>query len=246
MREGDAGRAAAAGGSADGAGESGGAADGGPVGGGTANGVSLGGGSWAKRAFDVMAASAGLVALSPLLAAIAAAVKLDSRGPVLFRQERVGRHFRPFRLLKFRTMVPDAEARGGQLTVGEDERITRVGRLLRRTKLDELPQLWNVVRGEMSLVGPRPEVPKYVERFREEYEEVLSVRPGITDLASLEFREEGELLARAADPEEFYVREVLPRKLELAREHIRRASLGFDVAIILRTLGALASRRPPA
>lgn len=163
-------------------------------------------------------------------------MKLDSRGPVFFRQERVGRNFRPFRIFKFRTMVVDAPRLGGQITSGhEDPRITRVGRFLRRWKLDELPQLFNVVCGDMSLVGPRPEVPRYVEMFRDEYKEVLRVRPGITDLASIKFRDEASLLSGSADPEQTYVKEILPEKLALAREYVARASFGFDLRILFRT-----------
>jgi lipopolysaccharide/colanic/teichoic acid biosynthesis glycosyltransferase len=158
----------------------------------------------------------------------------------LFRQTRVGRGFRHFRIMKFRTMVNDAERLGGPLSVGADPRITRVGRALRRLKLDELPQLLNVLAGDMSLVGPRPEVPEYVERFRDEYEEILSIRPGLTDLASLKYRDESALLAAAADPAAEYVRVILPDKIRLGREYVRRASVMLDVSIILRTIGAVA------
>jgi FlaA1/EpsC-like NDP-sugar epimerase/lipopolysaccharide/colanic/teichoic acid biosynthesis glycosyltransferase len=194
-----------------------------------------------KRSFDVAAAFCGLLLLGPLLALIALAIKLDSRGPVFFRQERVGRRFRLFRIVKFRTMVADAEEQGGQLTVEADSRVTRVGSILRRTKLDELPQLWNVLRGEMSLVGPRPEVRRYVERFHDDYEEVLSVAPGITDLASLKYRDEASLLASGADAEDVYCRQILPDKIQLAKEYVRRASLLLDVSLILATIRALAS-----
>ncbi len=170
-----------------------------------------------KRLFDICLATLGLVLLSPLLLLFAIAVKLDSRGPVFFRQERVGRGFRPFRIFKFRTMVVDAPQRGGQITAGHDDpRITRVGRFLRRWKFDELPQFLNVVKGEMSLVGPRPEVPRYVEMFRSDYAEILTIRPGITDLASIKYRDEAGLLAGSANPEQTYVQEILPQKLALA------------------------------
>jgi lipopolysaccharide/colanic/teichoic acid biosynthesis glycosyltransferase len=189
-----------------------------------------------KRLFDVLASALGLLVLSPLLAAVALLVKLSSRGPVLFRQERIGRHFRPFLIYKFRTMVPDAPARGGPLTAGEDPRITPVGRVLRRSKLDELPQLLNVLRGEMSLVGPRPEVRRYVELFRRDYEEILRARPGITDLASLAYRQEAEILGRAENPEEEYVRHILPKKIRLNKEYLRRSSLFFDLGLIGKTV----------
>jgi len=169
---------------------------------------------------------------------------LDSRGPVFFRQERVGRGFRPFRIFKFRTMVVDAPQRGGPITSGHDDpRITRVGRFLRRWKFDELPQFVNVVMGEMSLVGPRPEVPRYVEMFRSDYVEILTIRPGITDLASIKFRDEASLLAGSANPEQTYVHEILPQKLALAREYVARTSLGLDVRILFRTVFRMASGR---
>ena len=188
-----------------------------------------------KRLFDVVAAVVGLLVLSPLFALVALAIKLTSRGPVFFRQERVGRDFQPFRIYKFRTMVVDAPRLGGQITAGRDPRITTIGHLLRKTKLDELPQLLNVLFGEMSLVGPRPEVPKYVEMFRPQFAEVLSVRPGITDLASVKYRDENEILGRADDPEAAYVNQVLPDKLALATEYVRRASFWFDVRLIFAT-----------
>jgi lipopolysaccharide/colanic/teichoic acid biosynthesis glycosyltransferase len=189
-----------------------------------------------KRLFDLIAAGFGVILLSPVLIAVAIAVKLDSRGPVFFRQERVGRGFRPFRIFKFRTMVVDAPERGGQITSGhEDPRITRVGRFLRRWKIDEFPQLFNVLHGEMSLVGPRPEVPRFVDMFRAEYTEVLQVRPGITDLASIKFRDEASLLSGSDNPERTYVEQILPEKLALAREYVARSSLVFDLRILFRT-----------
>ena len=198
----------------------------------------------AKRGVDLLLAGLGVVVLSPVYAVVAALVVLDSPGPVFFRQTRVGREFRPFRIIKFRTMVTDAERRGGKLSVGADPRITRVGAGLRRLKLDELPQLLNVLAGEMSLVGPRPEVPEYVERFRSEYADILTVRPGMTDLASLKYRDESALLAAAADPAAEYVRVILPDKIRLAREYVRRSSLRLDLSLILRTLGAVVGGRP--
>jgi len=189
-----------------------------------------------KRGFDFLVALAGLIVLAPLLLVVALAVKFTSRGPVLLRQERVGREFRPFRINKFRTMVIDAPRRGGLLTAGDhDPRITGVGLLLRKTKVDELPQLWNVLVGEMSLVGPRPEVPRYVEMFRRDYEEVLSVRPGITDIASIKYRDEASLLGAADDPEKLYVEEILPDKIALAKEYIARQTFWLDLKLIWRT-----------
>ncbi|PIM55147.1 sugar transferase [Roseateles chitinivorans] len=194
----------------------------------------------AKRLFDIVCAGIGLLLLSPLLLAVAVWVKLDSPGPVMFRQERVGRFGAPFRIHKFRTMRVDAPRLGPQITIGDDARITRSGRWLRASKVDELPQLWDVLRGAMSLVGPRPEVPRYVALYPAELRElVLSVRPGITDPASLSFRNESELLARAEDPEREYVEVVMPMKLRLAADYVRNASLGGDIRLILATLGAI-------
>lgn len=194
----------------------------------------------AKRLFDIVFAGLGLLLLGPLLAGVALWIKLDSRGPVFFRQERVGRFGVPFRIHKFRTMVTDAERLGAQITVGDDARITAAGRWLRASKVDELPQLWDVLRGAMSLVGPRPEVPRYVALYPPAMRElVLSVRPGITDPASLSFRNESELLARAADPEREYVEVVMPAKLGLTADYVRQASLLGDIRLILATLGAI-------
>ncbi|HET7795011.1 MAG TPA: sugar transferase [Rhizobacter sp.] len=189
----------------------------------------------AKRLFDLLLSAMGLLLLSPALLMIAMWIKLDSPGPVFYRQERVGRFGEPFRIHKFRTM---AHGGGGALiTVGQDVRITRAGAFLRRAKLDELPQLIDVLQGTMSLVGPRPEVPRYVAMYPAPLrDKVLSVRPGITDLASLEYRDENERLARAADPEREYVDVVMPAKLQLAAHYVDRASLRFDLQLILRTL----------
>jgi lipopolysaccharide/colanic/teichoic acid biosynthesis glycosyltransferase len=196
-----------------------------------------------KRAFDVAAAIVGLLCLSPLFLAVAVVIKLDSEGPVFFTQERIGRGFRPFRIIKFRTMVKGAPQRGAPITFGQDPRITRVGRFLRHTKLDELPQLLNVVRGDMSLVGPRPELRQYVEQFRRDYEEILTVRPGLTDPASLRFRDEAGLLAAFKNPEETYLTWVLPEKIELGKQYARTSSLIADLALIFRTLAALTTTR---
>lgn len=194
----------------------------------------------AKRAFDIVVAGLGLLLLSPLLLTIAAWIKLDTRGPVFFRQQRVGRRGVPFRIHKFRTMRDDAPALGLQLTVGDDVRITRAGRFLRRAKLDELPQLIDVLAGTMSLVGPRPEVPRYVALYPAEVrDKVLSVRPGITDSASIEFRNESALLAAAADPEREYTEVVLPAKLRLAVDYVEHATLGRDLRLIALTLRIL-------
>jgi lipopolysaccharide/colanic/teichoic acid biosynthesis glycosyltransferase len=197
----------------------------------------------AKRLFDLLGAALSLAVLAPLLVAIALAVKLDSKGPVLFRQQRVGRRGRPFRIHKFRTMVADAPERGPQFTSAGDPRVTRVGAWLRHHRLDELPQLIDVLKGDMSLVGPRPEVPRYVALYPPALRErVLAVRPGITDPSSLEFVDEGERLARAADPEREYIDAILPRKLECAAAYASRATLWTDLAVIGRTLRLLLRR----
>lgn len=187
-----------------------------------------------KRLLDIAAAGAGLLVLAPLFGVVALLIKLDSPGPVFFRQQRIGKGFQPFWILKFRTMEHCARP-GAAITVAHDPRITRAGRLLRRSKIDELPQLVNILKGDMSLVGPRPEVPCYVEAFHRDYEEILAVRPGLTDLASLKYRDESALLARSPDPEREYFERVLPDKICLAKETIRRSSLFFDLGLIAKT-----------
>ena len=195
----------------------------------------------AKRLFDLLGAGLALVLLAPLLLAIALLIKLDSPGPVFFRQERVGRFGRSFRIFKFRTMRADSA--GLPLTVGDDPRITRAGAWLRRHKLDELPQLIDVLRGTMSLVGPRPEVPRYVALYPSGLRErALAVRPGITDPASLDHLDEAAQLAAAADPEREYLEVVLPVKLRRAAEYAEQASLASDLAVLGRTLAALLRR----
>lgn len=196
----------------------------------------------AKRLFDLIAAGLGLALLALPGLLVALAIKLDSPGPVFFRQERVGRGGRPFRIHKFRTMRVDAE-RQGQLTVGADARITRVGAFLRAHRLDELPQLIDVLQGTMSLVGPRPEVPRYVAQYPAALKDVvLSVRPGITDPASLRFRHESAQLAAAADPEREYIDVILPAKLACAADYAAHASLWTDLGVVLRTLRVLLTR----
>ncbi len=196
-----------------------------------------------KRVIDVLVAGGGLILASPLFLIAAIAVKLDSKGPIFFRQERLGRHCRPFQILKFRSMVVEAPKQGGLLTAGSDPRITRVGRILRQTKLDELPQLLNVLRGDMSLVGPRPEVRRYVELFPREYETILSVRPGITDWASIKYRNESALLGQAEDPEAEYLRVILPDKIRLAQQYVAQQTTWVDLRIIAQTLATVLSDR---
>jgi lipopolysaccharide/colanic/teichoic acid biosynthesis glycosyltransferase len=196
-----------------------------------------------KRGLDILVASIGLLLLAPLMGLIALAVKLDSPGGVFFAHRRVGRYGRPFKVLKFRTMVRDAPKRGGAITAGHDPRITRVGRILRKTKLDELPQLWNVLKGEMSLVGPRPEVEQYVALWEPTLrEKVLSVRPGITGLTQIRYRHEEMLLAQQPDPETYYREVLLPLKLQSDAEYVDRRTLLYDLSLILRTVLALFER----
>ena len=188
-----------------------------------------------KRVFDLIVSALGIVIFSPLLILTALLVKVDSPGPIFFKQQRMGKEFRPFWIYKFRTMRKSLE-QGPNITIGNDPRITGIGRLLRQTKIDELPQLINILRGEMSFVGPRPEVPQYVQLYRREYQQILAVRPGLTDLASLKYRDEAALLANAENPEEEYVTRILPDKIMLATDYIQRASFFFDLRLILETI----------
>jgi lipopolysaccharide/colanic/teichoic acid biosynthesis glycosyltransferase len=194
-----------------------------------------------KRSSDIVLSAALLILSSPLLIAAGAAVLIYSGRPLLFRQARVGRGFRIFEILKFRTMTFDTKGPG--VTVKGDRRITRVGRLLRLTKIDELPQLWNVLRGDMSIVGPRPEIPQYVELYRDRYQSILNVRPGITDFASICFRNEEVVLLNSPDPLTEYQTTILPAKLDLADRYIREQSIMVDLQIIIRTLRVLFSGR---
>ncbi len=190
-----------------------------------------------KRLFDLGASFFGLILLAPIFVLSALWIMIDSKGPIFFRQERVGFQGINFRIHKFRTMVLDAEKKGKQITVGADSRITTVGEFLRKYKLDELPQLIDVLVGNMSLVGPRPEVPKYIDYYSDDDKhDVLSVKPGITDNASIEFRDESELLASSKDPEATYINEVLPKKIALYRKYVRERSFFGDVVIIFKTI----------
>lgn len=194
-----------------------------------------------KRTFDILLAGVGAVLLSPLFALVAMWIQFDSGRPVLFRQLRVGRHGREFWLYKFRSMKVLAGSELGRFDAGASRRVTGVGRFLRRTKLDELPQLWNVLRGEMSIVGPRPEVRKWVEVYPERWRVVHQARPGITDPASIEFRHEEEVLAAAQDAEATYREVILPRKLDLYEAYLAKASVLEDIKIIWQTLIAVIS-----
>jgi len=198
-----------------------------------------------KRSFDVVCAGAALVVLSPLLAGLAVAIKITSPGPIFYRGRRVGRYGQPFRIFKFRSMVINAEQIGGASTADGDPRVTSIGRLLRKTKLDELPQLLNVVAGEMSFVGPRPEVQHYVDMYTEEEKAILTVRPGITDWASLWNPDEGAVLAGADDPEQAYLELIRPQKLKWQLAYVRERSFLVDLSILAQTFWTVVSRRTP-
>ncbi|MEA4911336.1 MAG: sugar transferase [Oscillospiraceae bacterium] len=193
-----------------------------------------------KRTLDVALSGLMIVALSPLLAGLAVAVKCGSRGPVFYRQKRVTKNMREFRIFKFRSMVADADRIGPLVTVGDDPRVTRIGAFLRRTRLDELPQLFNVFAGDMTFVGTRPEVPKYVAAYTDEMKATLLMRAGITSPASIAYKDEAALLDGAADPDRVYIEEILPAKMEYNLRYLREFSFFGDLKIMLRTVGAVA------
>ena len=193
----------------------------------------------AKRLFDVIFSTLGLIVLSPILLVVAAAIKLESPGPALYKGARVGLHGNLFKMNKFRTMVINADKIGGSSTPEDDPRITRVGRFLRRYKLDELPQLINVFKGEMSFVGPRPQVKWAVDLYTPAERQILTVRPGITDYASLRFPNEGEILRGSTDPDKDYLEKIHPEKMRLSLEYVRTRSMGLDIKIIFQTLAAI-------
>lgn len=199
----------------------------------------------AKRAFDLMLSAAGLAVAAPAIVAVAIAIRLDSRGPVFYRGWRAGRHGLPFRIFKFRTMVTDAESLGAASTSDADSRITRVGHVVRKLKLDELPQLINVLLGDMSFVGPRPQFPNWVERYKDEEKAVLELRPGITDWASIKFHNEGEILAQSgiADADEAYSKLIHPAKMQLQLRYLEQRNMLVDLGIIASTVATLVSTR---
>ena len=192
-----------------------------------------------KRVFDLLFSSIGLLLLQPLFVVTAILIKVDSTGPVFFRQERIGKNFRRFMIYKFRTMVVNAENKGLRITSGGDHRVTKVGRILRKFKIDELPQLYNVLKGDMSLVGPRPEVEEYVILYEEDYREILKRRPGITDVSSITFREEEAVLQNQVDPEGYYKKILLPEKIRLAKEYMQKSSFLYDFKLVLNTLHSI-------
>ena len=188
-----------------------------------------------KRIFDIVFSLFGLIVLSPFMLIIAILIKIDSKGPVFFKQVRVTKNGKEFKIFKYRTMRVGSD-KFSQITVGKDSRITKVGDFLRRYKLDEIPQLINVLIGDMSLVGPRPEVPKYVTLYTEEQREILKVRAGITDYASIEFSNENDILANEVDPEKAYIEKIMPRKIELNKKYLSEISVMTDIKIILLTI----------
>lgn len=189
-----------------------------------------------KRVFDISFSLIGIIVLCPIFLVLSVLIKITSKGPIFFQQIRVGRYGRKFKILKFRTMIVDAEKKGMQITVGKDKRITKIGFFLRKTKLDELPQLINVFKGDMSFVGPRPEVPKYVNLYTENQKKVLLVRPGITDIASIEFRNENEILSRSYNPEKDYIEKIMNEKIELNYRYLKKISVYEDIKIIINTI----------
>jgi len=191
---------------------------------------------YGKRLFDVVATIVGGMLLLPIIVPIAIWIKLSSKGPLFYIQKRVGKDFKEFDLYKFRSMVVDADKVGPSVTSGDDPRITKVGKIIRRTKIDELPQLLNVLKGDMSLVGPRPEVMKFVKFKEEEYKKVLSVKPGITDNAAIEFRDEESIMQQYEDKEKAYIDEVLPKKIKLYYKYIDNINLFNDIKLVLKTL----------
>ena len=188
-----------------------------------------------KRVFDIVSSFCGIVILFPLIIIVSILIKITSKGPVLFKQVRVTKNGKLFKIYKFRTMKENSEG-NKQITVGKDNRITGIGHILRKTKLDELPQLFNVLKGEMSLVGPRPEVPKYVDLYTDEQREILKVPAGITDYASIYFSNESELLGEAENPEEFYIKKIIPYKIELNKKYINEIGIMTDIKIIILTI----------
>lgn len=188
-----------------------------------------------KRVFDIIVSFCGIIILFPLIIIVSILIKITSKGPVLFKQVRVTKNGKLFKIYKFRTMKENSEG-NKQITVGKDNRITGIGHILRKTKLDELPQLFNVLKGEMSLVGPRPEVPKYVELYTDEQREILKVPAGITDYASIYFSNESELLGEAENPEEFYIKKIMPYKIELNKKYINEIGIMTDIKIIILTI----------
>ncbi len=192
-----------------------------------------------KRPFDLIFSFVGISLFLPMGALIALIIKIEDGGPIFYIQERVGQGGRHFKMIKFRTMIRDADKIGSAITIGNDSRITRVGRWLRRFKMDEFPQLFNVLKGEMSFVGPRPEVPRYVGKYDDMERKVLNLIPGITDPASIIYRNENEILGKFGDPEKYYVEKIMPDKIRINLEYAKKANVLSDIFVILQTIGIL-------
>jgi lipopolysaccharide/colanic/teichoic acid biosynthesis glycosyltransferase len=197
---------------------------------------------YGKRIFDVVASIIGLIVLLPVFIVIAILIKLNDKGPIFYKQKRIGQNFKPFELLKFRTMVVNADKIGPAVTKDGDQRITKIGKFLRKTKLDELPQIWNVIRGDMSIVGPRPEVEKYIQYYKDDYKEILKFKPGITDYATIKYRSEEEILSKYNDTESAYIKYVLSEKIKLYKTYIKKISFLTDLKIIFWTLWRIVSK----
>jgi len=191
-----------------------------------------------KRVFDFISSLSALVFLSPFLLIVSILIKLDSKGPIFFRQKRIGKDGRIFRIYKFRTMVQNAEKIGDKITKGNDPRITKIGKILRRYEIDEIPTLINVLKGEMSIVGPRPEIPKFLQYYSGKYRKILSVRPGMTDLGTLKFRDEAKYL-KNGNAEETYIKRILPKKLNLYLEYVNNMGFIYDLKIIFKTFSLI-------
>jgi len=189
-----------------------------------------------KRLFDIFFSSIGLLILSPLFVIVALLIKSDSEGPIFFRQERIGKNYKPFRIYKFRTMTVDVEKKGSLITACTDNRITKIGKFLRKYKIDELPQLINVLKGEMSFVGPRPEVKEYVQLFNSDYKRLLKIRPGITDPASIKYSNEEDILSLSKNCEEDYIKMILPEKIKLSLHYVDNHNFIIDLKLILKTI----------
>ncbi len=192
-----------------------------------------------KRLLDVLLSIIGLILFSPLFAVIAFTIYLTSRGPIFYMQERVGKNWQLFRIIKFRTMILDAEKVGPEISTHDDPRITNVGKVLRKFKLDEIPQLINVLKGDMSLIGPRPEVLKYASFYSNDYSAILKIKPGISDYASIRFKDEASLIPAVCDCESFYIREIMPQKINLYKQYLKEVSFSTDMKILFTTLKAL-------
>lgn len=189
-----------------------------------------------KRLFDIIFSFFGVIFLFPLFLIIAILIKISSKGPIIFKQERVGKNFKKFYLYKFRTMIIEAEKKGSSITTANDPRITKIGKFLRKFKLDEFPQLINVLKGDISFVGPRPELEKFVEIYKDDYKEILKIKPGITDFAAISFKNENELIKDNENPEKYYIKEILPKKIELYKKYLNEMNIVLDIKLIIKTL----------